>query len=100
MSDESDSLPPSVSNFTITKMQALLRQHWFIDPVKKKRKHRKSHGKMNFRRLSKVIAQRWHELPKMGRDFYRMVSQFDDLYYHQQLDIMKTRSEKNISKST
>ena len=93
ISGENDPLPPSVSDFTLARMQALLHQHWFIDPVKKKRKHRKSHGKMNFQQLSKVIAQRWHQLPIHGRDFYRSVSQYDDLYYHQQLDIIKQRSD-------
>jgi hypothetical protein len=93
ISDESDPLPPAVSNFTLTNMQALLHQHWFIDPLKKKRKHRISHGKMNFQKLSKVIAQRWHELPFEGRNFYRSVARYDDLYYHQQLDIIKQRSD-------
>jgi hypothetical protein len=97
ISNESDPLPPSVSDFKVTKMQALLHQHWFVDPVKKKRKHRKSHGKMNFQRLSKAIAQRWHELPVHGRDFYRLVARYDDLYYHQQLDSIKERSEKVVN---
>ena len=91
ITDESDPLPPSVSDFSVTKMQTLLHLHWFTDPVKKKRKHRKSHGKMNFQRLSKVIAQRWHHLPPQGRDFYRSVARYDDLYYHQQLEMIKQR---------
>jgi hypothetical protein len=34
ISDESDLLPPAVSNFALTNMQALLHQHWFIDRLK------------------------------------------------------------------
>jgi hypothetical protein len=94
ISNESDPLPPSVSNFTVTNVQALLHQHWFIDPLKKKRKHRKSHGKMNFQKLSKLIAQRWHELPFEGREFYRLVARYDDVYYHQQLDLIRLQPEE------
>ena len=91
---ENDTLPPPVSDFTTTKIQSLLYQHWFVDPVKKKRKHRKSHGKMNFEKLSKVIAQRWHQLTLQEREFYRSISRYDNAYYHEQLAIIKKLSDK------
>jgi hypothetical protein len=89
ISDESDPLPPAVSDFTESKLQFLLHQHWYIDPMKKKRAHRKSHGKMKFQTLSKVIADRWHNLPNEGRAFYRRIARYDDIYYHLHLDIIR-----------
>jgi hypothetical protein len=83
-SKEDDPLPPPLSDFTITKMHALLYEHWYIDPVKRKRSHRKSHGKVSFETLSKTIAQRWHSLPDEGREFYRNVSFLDNAYYRQE----------------
>jgi hypothetical protein len=81
---EDDPLPSPLSDFTITKMHALLYEHWYIDPVKRKRSHRKSHGKVSFETLSKTIAQRWHSLPDEGREFYRNVSFLDNAYYRQE----------------
>jgi hypothetical protein len=43
-------LPSPVSDFSDTKLQQLLYQHWFIDPTKQKRVHRKEHGKIKFER--------------------------------------------------
>jgi hypothetical protein len=43
-------LPVPVSDFSDSKLQQLLYQHWFIDPTKQKRVHRKEHGKIKFER--------------------------------------------------
>jgi hypothetical protein len=75
--------PPSVSDFSITKMHTLLYEHWYVDPLKPKRRHRKAHGNVNFETLSKAIAQRWRSLPVEGRDFYQNVALLDNIYYHQ-----------------
>jgi hypothetical protein len=79
--DDFDSLPLTVSDFSISKIQHLLYQHWYIDPLKKKRVHRKTHGKISFQTLCKEITDRWHHLPTHGRDFYRTVTRYDDIYY-------------------
>lgn len=41
-----EGLPPIVNDWSNDKKDALLEQHWYVDPVKGKRRHRKSHGKM------------------------------------------------------
>jgi hypothetical protein len=82
---EDDPLPPPQSNFTTNKMHSLVYEHWYADPIKEKRSHRKSHGKVSFETLSKTIAQRWHNLPDEGREFYRNVSFLDNVYYQQEL---------------
>ena len=93
ISNETDPLPPPLSEVSCSKLQHLLHQHWYIDPLKKKRQHRKIHGKINFQRLSKVIAERWHQLPKRVREFYREIARYDDIYYHEQLVIIKQRPD-------
>lgn len=93
ISSEKDPLPPPLSEVSVSRLQHLLNQRWFFDPLKKKRQHRKIHGKINFQRLSKVIAERWHQLPKRVREFYREVARYDDLYYHQQLEVIKQRPD-------
>ena len=117
MQTDNDPLPAPVSDFGEAKVRQLLYQHWFMDPCKPKRSHRKSHGKMNFERyvdllwnpqshaewfsltailhfllgksLSKEIASRWHDLPREGRDFYRRVARIDEAYYHEQIQERK-----------
>jgi hypothetical protein len=42
------SLPLPVCDFTFEKQQKLLADHWYIDPFKGKRKHRKNHGRVSF----------------------------------------------------
>jgi hypothetical protein len=91
MSGEYDPVPPPTRDFSVPKLQHLLYQHWYVDPVTKKRPHRKSHGKIDFQRLSKMIAERWHQLPDHGRDFYRAVAQYDTIYYNRHLTIDKQR---------
>jgi len=43
-----DEVPPPVSDFSEAKRQKLLGDRWLRDPTKGKRKHRKTHGKMEF----------------------------------------------------
>jgi hypothetical protein len=90
---EDDPLPPPLSDFTVTKMHALLYEHWYVDPVKQRRAHRKSHGRFSFATLSKTVAQRWHQLPKEGREFYQNVSFMDNVYHQQELRKIE-RSER------
>ena len=85
ISNENDLLPPPVSDFSAGKMCRLLHQHWYVDPVRAKRIHRKTHGKMSFQNLSKIISERWRTLSIQGREFYRLVSRNDEMYYNQHL---------------
>ena len=43
-----DPIPPPVSDFSEAKSQKLLADRWLKDPTKEKRKHRRTHGKMEF----------------------------------------------------
>jgi hypothetical protein len=81
ITQKEDQFPPPISDFSTSKMYKLLYQHWYVDPVKQKRIHRKSHGKVSFESLSKAISKRWHDLPLEGRAFYRNVSLTDNAYF-------------------
>lgn len=52
-----------------------------------------SHGVLRCANLAKIICERWKALSKEGRDLYRTVAKYDDIYYHEQLDIMKQASK-------
>lgn len=62
--------------WTVDKQQVLLAAHWNQDRTKKRR-HRKSHGKIDFSTLSKVISTRWKELPEDRKDYFREVAARD-----------------------
>ena len=91
--NDTDPLPSPLSEVSVAKLQDLLSQHWYNDPLRKKRQHRKKHGKIDFQRLSKVIAERWHQLPQRVREFYGVVAMYDDMYFHQQLKLIDSRPD-------
>jgi hypothetical protein len=96
---EDDPLPPPVFDFTRTKMDALLHEHWYADPLKRKRVHKKSHGIVSFEQLSKTIAERWRSLSDEGRKFYQHVSFLDNVYYHKEFaKIEQSKSTSTVRK--
>ena len=66
------------------KKQRLLLQHLAKDRSKR-RPHRKTHGKINFTTLSKLIGQRWKQLPDERKNFYREVAAIDLERYQREL---------------
>lgn len=78
--------------FTPTKEMLLLRAHWNTDRTKKRR-HRKTHGKISFTTLSKVISQRWKSLDLSQKDFYRQVASKDWERYQKELAEYKKTNE-------
>jgi hypothetical protein len=48
MQADGDPIPPALCDYSETKLRELLNQRWYIDPGKKKRSHRKTHGKLPF----------------------------------------------------
>lgn len=54
----------------------LLRDHWGRDRTTR-RLHRKSHGKISFQELSKLISSRWKKLPVRDKQFYQQVADID-----------------------
>jgi len=62
--------------WTKTKQDKLLREHWTRDRSKK-RIHCKTHGKINFTTLSKLVSARWKELPEENKNFYKEIASRD-----------------------
>jgi hypothetical protein len=69
---------------TPAKQHRLLQEHWCQDRTKKRR-HRKTHGKIDFTTLSKLISKRWRDLPEDQRAFYRQVASLDWKRYQTEL---------------
>ena len=54
--------------------QTKLSPDWYFGPGKKKRrKHRKQHGKIGFKELTTIISERWADLDKTNPDIKRFV---------------------------
>jgi len=70
--------------FDSEKKQRLLLAHLSKDRTKR-RPHRKTHGKINFTTLSKLIGQRWKQLPEDRKNFYREVAAIDLERYQREL---------------
>lgn len=66
------------------KKQRLLLAHLAKDRTKR-RPHRKTHGKINFTTLSKLIGQRWRALSEERKNFYRQVASIDLERYQREL---------------
>jgi len=58
------------------KKKRLLAQHINKDRTKR-RPHRKTHGKIGFTDLSKIIGKRWRELPEERKQIYRDIASAD-----------------------
>jgi hypothetical protein len=86
-SDERDRLlngkDTSMKSYEMRKEQ-LLAQHVAKDRSKR-RPHRKTHGKITFTTLSKLIGQRWRQLPEVEKNFYKEVAKADLMRYHDEL---------------
>ena len=75
-------------SFNEEKKKLLLTGHWFRDRTAKRR-HRKTHGKIAFTALSKVIAQAWRDIPESDKAFYREVAADDLERYQKELEQYK-----------
>lgn len=78
-SNEND---PDTDDWSESKKQRLLEAHWNRDRTKKRR-HRKSHGRISFIQLSKEISARWKRLSEERKEFYREVAALDFARFHQ-----------------
>ncbi|GKY96616.1 hypothetical protein MPSEU_000621200 [Mayamaea pseudoterrestris] len=76
-----------------TKASQLLHEHWGRDRTKKRR-HRKTHGKIDFTTLSKLISSRWKELSEQDKEFYRQVAAKDWERYQKELGEHKNKSHQ------
>ena len=57
------------------KPKALLRH--LIPAEKKRRPHRKTHGKISFQELARMVGERWKSLPDDERKYYQDLAQQD-----------------------
>jgi len=88
--DERDRLLNNTEpDWSEAKQDQLLEQHWSTDRSKKRR-HRKTHGKINFTNLSKLISKRWKELHMDHKEFYRQVAARDWKRYQTELLAYRT----------
>jgi HMG (high mobility group) box len=76
------------------KCDKLLEEHWYRDRTQKRR-HRKSHGKIPFTQLSKIVSSQWKLLTKEEKDFYRQVSAKDWARYQREMGEYRTNSNNN-----
>ena len=73
--DNNDSDSPAKEEKQIDKPKALLRP--LIPSQKKRRPHRKTHGKISFQDLARMVGERWKNLPDDDRKYYQDLAQED-----------------------
>lgn len=87
------------------KPKALLRP--LLPSEKKRRPHRKTHGKISFRLLAQMVGQRWKSLPDHERKYYNDLAKEDmvrqkkamEEYYQKQSDTTKVADGNNNDES-
>jgi len=75
------------------KPKALMRP--LIPSQKKRRPHRKTHGKISFQELARMVGERWKSLPQDRREYYQNLAKEDmkrqkaamEEYYARQSDL-------------
>jgi hypothetical protein len=82
--------------WTQEKQARLLASYWHQDRSKKRR-HRKTHGKINFTTLSRLVSQRWNELNPSQKQFYRQVAAQDFQRYQREMEEYKKKLEASAS---
>ena len=82
-----------------SKQEKLLREHWARDRTKKRR-HRKTHGKIDFTTLSKLISTRWKALADHHKEFYRQIAARDWKRYQEELSEYKAANKTGTTITT
>ncbi|KAL7555968.1 hypothetical protein ACA910_003233 [Epithemia clementina (nom. ined.)] len=80
------------ADWSESKKLKLLEEHWHQDR-NKKRRHRKTHGKIDFTTLSKLISTRWKELPESRKDFYRQVAARDFSRFKEESKLLSSKTQ-------
>eukprot|EP00567_Pseudictyota_dubia_P006377 CAMPEP_0197438602 /NCGR_PEP_ID=MMETSP1175-20131217/5537_1 /TAXON_ID=1003142 /ORGANISM="Triceratium dubium, Strain CCMP147" /LENGTH=637 /DNA_ID=CAMNT_0042968355 /DNA_START=690 /DNA_END=2603 /DNA_ORIENTATION=- len=72
----------------LTAAHRVLMERRFSDPagVKKRRRHRRTHGKISFRDLAKTIGKRWKELPTDEMAKYKKLAEVDMKRYQADME--------------
>jgi hypothetical protein len=69
--------------------ERLLSQRW--EDSKKRRPHRKSHGKIAFKDLAKLIGQRWHKISQEQKKKYNKLAEKDLERYAEQMKVYNSK---------
>jgi HMG (high mobility group) box len=77
------------------KPKALLRP--LIPAQKKRRPHRKTHGKISFQQLARMVGERWKSLPEKDRKYYQELAQED--MKRQKIAMEEYYAKQNASKT-
>jgi hypothetical protein len=85
-------------DYSDTKKAQLLQEHWHRDRTVKRR-HRKTHGKIAFTTLSRMVSQRWKELNADKKSFYKDVAAKDLERYRRELKSSKMSSSVVTARS-
>lgn len=72
--------------------ERLLSQHVAKDRSKR-RPHRKTHGKITFTTLSKLIGQRWRHLPEVEKNFFKDVAKADLMRYQDEMATIQKKQD-------
>jgi hypothetical protein len=78
-----------------SKPKALLRP--LIPSQKKRRPHRKTHGKISFQMLARMVGERWKKLPEDRRKYYQELAQED--MKRQKIAMEEYYAKQNAAKS-
>jgi len=88
--------PPSTTSETASpKPKALMRP--LIPSEKKRRPHRKTHGKISFQELARMVGERWKGLPEERREYYQDLAKED--MKRQKAAMEEYYSKQNASKT-
>jgi hypothetical protein len=88
--DERNRILNGGMEFTLEKQNELLREHWGKSRTEKRR-HRKSHGKIDFTTLSRRISSQWKNLDAAGKAFYKRIATLDWHRFRKELEIQKSK---------
>ena len=63
-----------------------------------RRPHRKTHGKIGFRPLAKLIGERWRSLPQTKKMYYQRLASIDLKRYKEQMAAYDTPKKETLEK--
>jgi HMG (high mobility group) box len=88
--------PVPRSFYSKERQVASLQEHWNQDRTIRRR-HRKTHGQVSFSKLSKLVSQRWQELPEEGKTYYKEMSAKDWERYRKDVDESKLKKQNDVA---
>lgn len=79
------------------KPRALLRP--LLPSQKKRRPHRKTHGKISFRQLAQMVGQRWKALPADQKEYYQGLAKEDMVRQKKAMEEYYIKQSSKVKKS-